>query len=193
MVALRRFVRTHSVVHRLPTAISLRGFPAVVVEGVRQETRDDAAQGVADAIFMANENGTKVVTRMVTGMVVLIGVALALMTIPDVRQIGTSLLTVFCGFFLATIVAVPLGIYCLSVLGMYDYLVRFDPVSLLCAIGAAVLLVAGVWMAFAGVSLTISVVVVALAPVFIVIVDEAFRVPRRAQALVDMGLDAVVS
>jgi small-conductance mechanosensitive channel len=35
---------------------------------------------------------TKVVTRMVTGMVVLIGVALALMTIPDVRQIGTSLL-----------------------------------------------------------------------------------------------------
>ena len=27
----------------------------------------------------------------------------------------------------------------------------------------------------------------------IVIVDEAFRVPRRAQALVDMGLDAVVS
>lgn len=35
---------------------------------------------------------TRVVTRMVTGMVVLIGVALALMTIPDVRQIGTSLL-----------------------------------------------------------------------------------------------------
>jgi small-conductance mechanosensitive channel len=35
---------------------------------------------------------TKVVTRMVTGMVVLIGVSLALMTIPDVRQIGTSLL-----------------------------------------------------------------------------------------------------
>nr|WP_313317057.1 low temperature requirement protein A [Gordonia sputi] len=90
-------------------------------------------------------------------------------------------------------VAVPLGIYCLSVLGMYDYLVKFDPVSLLCAVGAVALLVAGVWMAFAGVSLTISVVVVALAPVFIVIVDEAFRVPRRAQALVDMGLDVVVS
>ncbi|MCM3894624.1 low temperature requirement protein A [Gordonia sputi] len=90
-------------------------------------------------------------------------------------------------------VAVPLGIYCLSVLGMYDYLVKFDPVSLLCAVGAVALLVAGVWMAFAGVSLTISVVVVALAPVFILIVDEAFRVPRRAQALVDMGLDVVVS
>ncbi|MFT4042255.1 MAG: type VII secretion protein EccCa, partial [Gordonia sp. (in: high G+C Gram-positive bacteria)] len=40
MVALRRFVRTHSVVHRLPTAISLRGFPAINIEGVRQETRD---------------------------------------------------------------------------------------------------------------------------------------------------------
>ncbi|MET9199380.1 type VII secretion protein EccCa [Gordonia sp. NPDC003585] len=39
MVALRRFVRTHSVVHRLPTAISLRGFPAVNIEGARQETR----------------------------------------------------------------------------------------------------------------------------------------------------------
>lgn len=39
MVALRRFVRTHAVVHRLPTAVSLRGFPAVAIEGVRQETR----------------------------------------------------------------------------------------------------------------------------------------------------------
>ncbi|MGW0003362.1 type VII secretion protein EccCa [Nocardia grenadensis] len=32
-VALRRFVRTHSVVHNLPTAISLRAFPAVNIEG----------------------------------------------------------------------------------------------------------------------------------------------------------------
>ncbi|WP_019926194.1 type VII secretion protein EccC [Nocardia sp. BMG111209] len=32
-VALRRFVRTHSVVHHLPTAISLRAFPAVNIEG----------------------------------------------------------------------------------------------------------------------------------------------------------------
>ncbi|GAC47942.1 hypothetical protein GOACH_04_03390 [Gordonia aichiensis NBRC 108223] len=47
-------------------------------------------------------------------------------------------------------VAVPLGIYCLSVIGMYDYLVKFDPTSMLCAVGAVVLLVAGVWMAFAG-------------------------------------------
>ncbi len=38
-VALRRFVRTYSVVHRLPTAVSLRGFPAISIEGIRQETR----------------------------------------------------------------------------------------------------------------------------------------------------------
>lgn len=32
-VALRRFVRTHSVVHRLPTAVSLRAFPAINIGG----------------------------------------------------------------------------------------------------------------------------------------------------------------
>ncbi|MED5801449.1 type VII secretion protein EccCa [Gordonia sp. Z-3] len=40
MVALRRFSRTYSSVHRLPTTVSLRGFPAVNIEGARQETRD---------------------------------------------------------------------------------------------------------------------------------------------------------
>jgi S-DNA-T family DNA segregation ATPase FtsK/SpoIIIE len=38
-VALRRFVRTHSVVHGLPTAISLRAFPAVNIEGPREHGR----------------------------------------------------------------------------------------------------------------------------------------------------------
>ncbi|WP_330179085.1 type VII secretion protein EccCa [Nocardia sp. NBC_01503] len=38
-VALRRFVRTHSVVHGLPTAISLRAFPAVNIEGPREHSR----------------------------------------------------------------------------------------------------------------------------------------------------------
>ncbi|WP_067667002.1 type VII secretion protein EccCa [Nocardia miyunensis] len=38
-VALRRFVRTHSVVHRLPTAISLRAFPAINIEGPREYGR----------------------------------------------------------------------------------------------------------------------------------------------------------
>ncbi|WP_327148371.1 type VII secretion protein EccCa [Nocardia sp. NBC_01329] len=32
-VALRRFVRTHSVVHQLPTAVSLRAFPAINIGG----------------------------------------------------------------------------------------------------------------------------------------------------------------
>ncbi|HLS76892.1 MAG TPA: type VII secretion protein EccCa [Nocardia sp.] len=38
-VALRRFVRTHSVVHGLPTAISLRAFPAINIEGDPAQTR----------------------------------------------------------------------------------------------------------------------------------------------------------
>ncbi|RPA58070.1 type VII secretion protein EccCa [Gordonia oryzae] len=38
-VALRRFVRTHAVVHSLPTAVSLRRFPAVNIEGDRMLTR----------------------------------------------------------------------------------------------------------------------------------------------------------
>ncbi|MGV9710585.1 type VII secretion protein EccCa [Gordonia sp. NPDC003424] len=48
MVALRRFVRTHSVVHRLPTAIAMRGFPAVSVAGERQETRELVRAMVAE-------------------------------------------------------------------------------------------------------------------------------------------------
>ncbi|MEV6771318.1 type VII secretion protein EccCa [Nocardia sp. NPDC051030] len=38
-VALRRFVRTHSVVHHLPTAVSLRAFPAINVEGSPEDAR----------------------------------------------------------------------------------------------------------------------------------------------------------
>ncbi|UGT60014.1 type VII secretion protein EccCa [Nocardia asteroides] len=38
-VALRRFVRTHSVVHTLPTAVSLRAFPALNIEGPTDEAR----------------------------------------------------------------------------------------------------------------------------------------------------------
>lgn len=38
-VALRRFVATHSVVHALPTAVSLRGFPAITFDGDRMASR----------------------------------------------------------------------------------------------------------------------------------------------------------
>ncbi|MBL1075167.1 type VII secretion protein EccCa [Nocardia sp. 2] len=39
-VALRRFVRTHSVVHHLPTAVSLRAFPALNIEGPEADRRN---------------------------------------------------------------------------------------------------------------------------------------------------------
>ncbi len=39
-VALRRFVRTHSVVHQLPTAVSLRAFPAINIEGPDEDSRE---------------------------------------------------------------------------------------------------------------------------------------------------------
>ncbi|GGN85989.1 type VII secretion protein EccCa [Nocardia rhizosphaerihabitans] len=39
-VALRRFVRTHSVVHELPTAVSLRAFPAINIGGPDDESRE---------------------------------------------------------------------------------------------------------------------------------------------------------
>ncbi|GGK57431.1 type VII secretion protein EccCa [Nocardia camponoti] len=39
-VALRRFVRTHSVVHQLPTAVSLRAFPAINIEGQEELSRE---------------------------------------------------------------------------------------------------------------------------------------------------------
>ncbi|RDI52620.1 type VII secretion protein EccCa [Nocardia mexicana] len=38
-VALRRFVRTHSVVHQLPTAVSLRAFPAINIGGPSEDSR----------------------------------------------------------------------------------------------------------------------------------------------------------
>ncbi|WP_278264925.1 type VII secretion protein EccCa [Nocardia sp. AG03] len=39
-VALRRFVRTHSVVHGLPTAVSLRAFPAINIGGPDADARE---------------------------------------------------------------------------------------------------------------------------------------------------------
>ncbi|NKY88791.1 type VII secretion protein EccC [Nocardia veterana] len=38
-VALRRFVRSHSVVHHLPTAVSLRAFPAINIDGPTEDAR----------------------------------------------------------------------------------------------------------------------------------------------------------
>ncbi|MGV9709167.1 low temperature requirement protein A [Gordonia sp. NPDC003424] len=92
------------------------------------------------------------------------------------------------GVVVAT-VAIPLGIYCLGVLAMYDYLLPFDPLSVLLGFGVIALLVTAVWLAAAGVSVVVAVVVAALAPVLVVVLDEAFGVPRRAQALASIGVD----
>ncbi|WP_197718358.1 low temperature requirement protein A [Gordonia insulae] len=85
--------------------------------------------------------------------------------------------------------AVPLGVYCLGILVMYDYLLPFDPMSLLLGLGATVFLVAGVWLAAAGVSVVVAVVVTTLAPVMMVVVDEVAGVPRRARVLAELSAD----
>ncbi|MGC4935043.1 low temperature requirement protein A [Gordonia sp. DT30] len=84
------------------------------------------------------------------------------------------------GAVVATL-AVPLGIYCVGLLVMYDYLLPFEPLTLLGGAGAIAFLVAAVWSADAGLSLSAAVVLVACAPVFIVVVDEIFGVRRRAR------------
>ncbi|MFW0794068.1 low temperature requirement protein A [Gordonia sp. CPCC 205515] len=92
------------------------------------------------------------------------------------------------GMVVATF-ALPLGIYCLGVLTMYDYLLPFDSLTVFLGLGVIALLVAAVWMAAAGVSVIVAVVVAAFAPVLVVVLDEAFGVPRRAQALASMGVE----
>ncbi|WP_202422491.1 low temperature requirement protein A [Gordonia sp. SID5947] len=91
------------------------------------------------------------------------------------------------GAVVATL-AVPLGVYCLGLLAMYDYLLPFDPMSMVLALGAVAVLAAGVWLAATGVSVVFAVVVTALAPVMIVVIDEIMGVPRRAEALAAIGM-----
>ncbi|NDK89232.1 low temperature requirement protein A [Gordonia desulfuricans] len=84
-------------------------------------------------------------------------------------------------------VAVPLGVYCLGMLTFYDYLVGFDRLTLFGGAGVIAILAAAVWSASAGVSLTFAVVVVALAPLFLVVVDEFLGAPRRARAVAGLS------
>ncbi len=86
-------------------------------------------------------------------------------------------------------VAVPLGVYCLGLLAMYDYLLPFDPLSVLLGLGAAALLVAAVWLAAVGMSVIVAIVVATLAPVLIVVLDEIFGVARKARALASIGVE----
>ncbi|MGV9857930.1 low temperature requirement protein A [Gordonia sp. NPDC003425] len=86
-------------------------------------------------------------------------------------------------------VAVPLGIYLLAMLVMYDYLLPFDPLTIVTGIGVLAFLTAGIALASAGVSPAVAVVVVAVAPLFVVVVDELVGVHRRARALSGIGVD----
>ncbi|GAA1481137.1 low temperature requirement protein A [Gordonia sinesedis] len=88
--------------------------------------------------------------------------------------------------------AIPLGVYCLGVLAMYDLLLPFEPLTIIEAAGVVALLVASVWLAAAGVSVIGAVVIAALAPVFVVVLDETVGVRRRARAMACLGVDATV-
>ncbi|MFW0783294.1 low temperature requirement protein A [Gordonia sp. CPCC 206044] len=79
--------------------------------------------------------------------------------------------------------AIPLGVYCVGVLAMYNYLLPFDVLSALLGLGVIALLAIAVWLAAAGVSVIVAIVVASCAPVLVVVLDEVFGVPRRAQVL----------
>ncbi|GAB18737.1 hypothetical protein GOEFS_063_00110 [Gordonia effusa NBRC 100432] len=83
----------------------------------------------------------------------------------------------------AATVAIPLGIFCIGILAIYDYLLDFDAVTLLLGGGALVFLVGSVILAAVGVSIVVALVVAACAPIFIVIVDEMGGGARRHTAL----------
>ncbi len=72
---------------------------------------------------------------------------------------------------LATL-AVPLGIFCVGLIGMHAYLAGYLPVVWVMAVGATVPLIAGLAMAAAGLPLLLCVVVVCLAPLVPVVVAE---------------------
>lgn len=80
-------------------------------------------------------------------------------------------------------VAVPLGVFCLGVLVIYDYLLDFDVMSLLLGGGVLIFLVGSVALAAVGVSLVIALVVTACAPIFLVVADEFGLGDRREEAL----------
>ncbi|MFW0789182.1 low temperature requirement protein A [Gordonia sp. CPCC 205333] len=83
----------------------------------------------------------------------------------------------------AATVAVPLGIFCIGILAIYDYLLDFDPLTVVLGGGALVFLAGSVILASAGVSIVVALVVAAGAPLFILVVDEAGGGARRDVAL----------
>ncbi|GAC70572.1 low temperature requirement protein A [Gordonia soli] len=86
------------------------------------------------------------------------------------------------GIVVATF-AIPLGVYCLGMLTIYDYLLDFDPITLALGLATVVLLGVSVWLAAAGVSVVVALLVAILAPVVIVVSDELVGAGRRETAL----------
>lgn len=80
-------------------------------------------------------------------------------------------------------VAVPLGIYIVSIAAMYTYLVEFDVLNLALTVVAVAILVGSVLLAAAGLSVVYALVVTAVAPVAVVILDEIVGTRHRAVAL----------
>lgn len=83
-------------------------------------------------------------------------------------------------------VAIPLGAYCLGIFAMYDYLLPFDPLSVILVGVVAALMVLAVWLAAAGVSVVVAIAIACLSPAIVVLVDEIVGVPRRARVLADL-------
>ena len=80
-------------------------------------------------------------------------------------------------------VAVPLGVFCIGILAIYDYLLDFDAMSVLLGGVSAAFLVASVIIASEGASVVLALVVAACAPISIVVADEFIVGTRRVDAL----------
>ncbi|TYQ07413.1 UNVERIFIED_ORG: low temperature requirement protein LtrA [Gordonia westfalica J30] len=79
--------------------------------------------------------------------------------------------------------AIPLVVFCLGVVAMEGYLLGFDGFSLVQALAVVATVAAAMLLCLAGLSVITTIVVASLAPVVMVIVDEAFGTARRERAV----------
>jgi low temperature requirement protein LtrA len=80
-------------------------------------------------------------------------------------------------------VAVPLAVYFVMLTVLYSYLVEFDALNAALTLAGVVILGVAVAAAAAGMSVVWALVIAAVAPVGIVVVDEAVGTRHRAEAL----------
>jgi low temperature requirement protein LtrA len=80
-------------------------------------------------------------------------------------------------------VVIPVGVYLASIFLVYGFLLGFDRVHVVELAGMAAILAVSVVLAAAGVSIGICLLVVALAPVLGIVVDEQSGAERRRRAL----------